>query len=179
MSASNSYSNNVDRRALLPLARNSLRKLRTLRHPSILKFLDGTETDTAVWIITEHVRSLAVALNERGGGLSEESKIYGLLHLVTALSFLTRDGGCIHGNVRNEAIWITSGGEWKLGGMEVCTKKDDEAGILWVSAFIRWLVAIGDFSLIMSPFISVVWRITTRFKNLCKSRGAERRLDCS
>lgn len=103
-----------------------------MRHPNILKFLDGSETDTAVWIVTEPVRSLATAL-EAPGGISEESKVYGLLHLATALSFLNKDGGSIHGNVRSEAIWLTQGGEWKLGGFEVCTKKDEDAGVLWVS----------------------------------------------
>jgi hypothetical protein len=59
--------------------------------------------------------------------------VYGLLHLATALAFLNKDGGSIHGNVRSEALWVTLGGEWKLGGMEVCTKQDDDAGVIWVS----------------------------------------------
>lgn len=102
-----------------------------MRHPNILKFIDGTETETSVWIITEAVRSLSVALEVEG--LEEESKVYGLLHLATALSFLNKDGGSLHGNVRHGAIWIAQGGEWKLGGFEVCTRKDDDDGILWVS----------------------------------------------
>ena len=64
--------------------------------------------------------------------MSEESKVYGLLHLATALSFLNRDGISIHGNVRLEAVWVTQGGDWKLGGMEICTKKDEDAGLLWM-----------------------------------------------
>lgn len=30
-------------------------------------------------------------------------------------------------------MFLTQGGEWKLGGMEVCTRKDEDAGVLWVS----------------------------------------------
>jgi SCY1-like protein 1 len=119
-----------DRRSLLALARNALRKLRTLRHPNVLKFLDGSESDSAVWIVTEPVRSLATALE--GPGLSEESKVFGLLHLATALSFLNKDGFSIHGNIRTDSIWLTQGGEWKLGGMEICTRKDEDAGVIWV-----------------------------------------------
>lgn len=127
---SSSYSSHGDRRAFLPLAKNALRKLRVLRHPNVLKFLDGAETDSAVWIVTESVRSLATELNTQG--LSDESKVFGLLHLATALSFLNKDGQSIHGNVRAEALFLTQGGEWKLGGMEVCTKKDEDAGVIWV-----------------------------------------------
>jgi SCY1-like protein 1 len=134
-----------DRRPLLALARNALRKLRTLRHPNVLKFLDGSESDLAVWIITEPVRSLATELNTVG--LSDESKVYGLLHIATALSFLNKDGQSIHGNVRSEAMFLTQGGEWKLGGMEVCTRKDEDAGVLWVSQVRpRCLRALTDHS---------------------------------
>lgn len=120
-----------DRRSLLPLARNALRKLKTLRHPNVLKFLDGSESDTAVWIITEPVRSLSTALE--AAAISDESKVFGLLHLATALFFLNKDGFSIHGNIRTDSIWLTQGGEWKLGGMEICTRKDEEAGVIWVS----------------------------------------------
>lgn len=134
--ASTNYSSPPDRRALLPLAKNALRKLRTLRHPNILRLIDGVETDTAVWIVTEHVKSLAVALDARNGEMesgvcSEESKVYGMLHLATALSFLNKDGNTIHGNIRLESLWLTQGGDWKLGGMEICTKRDDDSGLLW------------------------------------------------
>ncbi|KAM0753621.1 hypothetical protein T439DRAFT_377790 [Meredithblackwellia eburnea MCA 4105] len=123
-------SSTSDRRALSPLARNALRKLRTLRHPNILKFIDGSETDSAVYIVTEHVRSLAVELNSREG-VADESKVYGLLHLATALSFLNKNDASIHGNVRPEALFVTQGGEWKLGGFELCTKQGEDAGVLW------------------------------------------------
>lgn len=123
------------------MARNALKKLRTLRHPNILRLLDGVESDTAVWIVTEHVRSLATELDAEHGP-SEESKVYGLLHLATALSFLNKDGASIHGNVRHEAVWIGQGGDWKLGGMEICTRKDDDAGLAWVRSTRRSLTSL-------------------------------------
>lgn len=130
-SSSSPYAENPSK--YFPLARNSLRKLRTLRHPNILKFLDGTETDTSIYIITEPIKSLSVALkpHREREEVAEESKIYGLLHLATALSFLNKEGGSIHGNVKSESIFMAQGGEWKVGGMELCTKKDDEEGVIW------------------------------------------------
>lgn len=46
------------RRDLAPLAKNSLRKLRTIRHPDVLKFMDVVESDTTILIMTERVRPL-------------------------------------------------------------------------------------------------------------------------
>uniref|UniRef100_A0A0K3CH41 FGENESH: predicted gene_7.86 protein n=1 Tax=Rhodotorula toruloides TaxID=5286 RepID=A0A0K3CH41_RHOTO len=128
--SSPSHISSHDRRSLFPLARNAFRKLRALRHPNILKFLDGSETDSAIWIVTEPVRSLALEL-EGHGGLSEESKVYGLLHVCTALGFLNRDGQSVHGGLRTTSVWVTPGGEWKLGGMEVCSRLDEPDGAMW------------------------------------------------
>ena len=47
---------------LLPLAKNALKKLRTTRHPDVLKFMDAVETDTTVYIMTERVRPLGSEL---------------------------------------------------------------------------------------------------------------------
>ncbi|GAA5949077.1 hypothetical protein JCM10213_007084 [Rhodosporidiobolus nylandii] len=125
-----SPSSSSDRRSLLPLARNSLRKLRALRHPNILKFLDGSESDSAVWIVTEPVVALS-SLLDSAGALSEEAKLYGLLHVCTALGFLNKDGQSVHGGLRTTSVWVTPGGEWKLGGMEVCSRIDEQDGTMW------------------------------------------------
>ncbi|BGP53835.1 hypothetical protein JCM8202_005610 [Rhodotorula sphaerocarpa] len=135
--AQNAHSRPADRKALLPLARNAFRKLRALRHPNILKFLDGSESDSAVWIVTEPVRSLAgyldagTAARGEDAPLAEESKLYGLLHVASALAFLNRDGQSVHGGLRPTSVWVTPGGEWKLAGMEVCSRLDDPDATLW------------------------------------------------
>lgn len=58
------------RRSLLPLAKNALRKLRTVRHPDVLRLLDSAETPTAVYIAVERVRPLGKALEENNAGRS-------------------------------------------------------------------------------------------------------------
>ncbi|GAA5968011.1 hypothetical protein JCM11641_003698 [Rhodosporidiobolus odoratus] len=128
-----SSSSSSDRRSLLPLAKNTLRKLRALRHPNILKFLDGSESDNQIWIVTEPVTPLSSALQGAPGspGMSEEAKVYGLLHICTALGFLNKDGQSVYGGLRTSSVWVTPGGEWKLGGMEVCSRLDEPDGVMW------------------------------------------------
>ena len=64
--------NTPAKRNQLPLAKNALRKLRTIRHPDVLKFLDGVETETTVHIMTERVRPLSVALQDAGSKTAQE-----------------------------------------------------------------------------------------------------------
>lgn len=59
---------------LLPLAKNALRKLRTVRHPDVLKFLDVVETDSTIHIMTERVRPLKGAWEEMGSGKGEKER---------------------------------------------------------------------------------------------------------
>lgn len=42
----------------LEIAKNSVKKLKTLRHPSILQFLDSLETDKVLYVATEYVEPL-------------------------------------------------------------------------------------------------------------------------
>ena len=56
--------NTPAKKNLLPLAKNSLRKLRTIRHPDVLKLMEVVETDTTIHIMTERVRPLGTAITE-------------------------------------------------------------------------------------------------------------------
>lgn len=82
--------NEPGKRALFPLAKNALRKLRTIRHPDVLKFMDVVETDTLIYIMTEPIRPLCAALNDwtaRGAQETEDWLIWGL-HRVSVSEFL-------------------------------------------------------------------------------------------
>lgn len=69
------------KRNTLPLAKNALRKLRTVRHPDVLKFMDAVESDTTIYIMTERIRPLSSALSEwsvKGAQEKEDWLIWGL-----------------------------------------------------------------------------------------------------
>lgn len=50
---------NDSTRSRLPLAKNAVRKLRTLRHPGVVRIIDTVETDSYVHIATERVVPLS------------------------------------------------------------------------------------------------------------------------
>jgi SCY1-like protein 1 len=71
----------TSRRAMLPIAKNALRKLRTTRHPDVLKFIDVVETETTIHIVTERVRPLHATLESwasRGAQEREDWLLWGL-----------------------------------------------------------------------------------------------------
>lgn len=66
---------------MLPFAKNALRKLRTIRHPDVLKFIDVVETESTIYIVTERVQPLSVAISSWGSksaAAREEWLIWGL-----------------------------------------------------------------------------------------------------
>ncbi|CAH2325292.1 N-terminal kinase [Pelobates cultripes] len=101
-------------------ARSALKRIKTLRHPNILSYVDGLETDKCVYIVTEPVTQLGTYMKSRtdSGGVSELEISWGLHQIVKALSFLVNDGNLIHNNVCMSAVYVDRAGEWKLGGLE-------------------------------------------------------------
>lgn len=97
------------------LAQNALRRLKTLRHPNVLAFLDGAEVPAtgAVLIVTEPVVPLAVYLAElraRYGANSDEfnaSVAWGLRSVLLALQFITGDCKLLHGRLNPHSIFVT------------------------------------------------------------------------
>ncbi|KAE9408578.1 ARM repeat-containing protein [Gymnopus androsaceus JB14] len=122
------------RKDLAPLAKNSLRKLRTIRHPDVLKFMDVVESDTTILIMTERVRPLDAALQawtSKGVQEKEDWILWGLHRISVALAFINDSCASTHGAIRTKAIFLSRSGEWKLGGFEVLSNPKDDAAVLY------------------------------------------------
>ncbi|WWC91608.1 uncharacterized protein L201_006554 [Kwoniella dendrophila CBS 6074] len=135
---------NKDRKTLFQLARNSLKKLRTIRHPDVIRYIDSVETETHIYIATERVRPLEGVLREweTGGALAtsgsakgkakEEWIGWGVKSISTALAFLNSPPlSQHHAYIIPSNIFITPSLEWRLGGFDLLTGRDDQTGILW------------------------------------------------
>ncbi|KAI1452822.1 ARM repeat-containing protein [Annulohypoxylon moriforme] len=115
-------------KARLPLAKNALKKLRTMRHPGVIRVLDTVETDTYIYIATERVVPLRWHVKRKS--LSPETIKWGLYSVASTIKFINDEGSSIHGSLRVASIYTSESGEWKLGGFEVLSNvKDDEAVI--------------------------------------------------
>ncbi|EOD51513.1 Protein kinase [Neofusicoccum parvum] len=112
----------------LPLAKNALRKLRTIRHPGVIKVLDTVETETYIYIATERLTPLS--WHTRRKALAEETIKWGLHNVAKTLKFLNGEASSVHGCLRVSSIFTSESGEWKLGGFDVLSSmKEDDAVI--------------------------------------------------
>ncbi|XP_058875960.1 N-terminal kinase-like protein isoform X2 [Acipenser ruthenus] len=113
-----------------PVAKAALKRLKTLRHPNILSYVDGLETDKALYIVTEPVTPLGTHLNSlsEAGGRSELQISWGLHQIVKALSFVINDCRLIHGDVGLWSVFVDRAGEWKLGGLEYMFSAEGDGG---------------------------------------------------
>jgi SCY1-like protein 1 len=83
-------------------ARNALKRFKTLKHPYVIRFVDGLELEDAkagntVYIVTEAVTPLELELKQ--GPLPEAATAWGLRAVVSAVAFLHK-GGLMHANVQ-------------------------------------------------------------------------------
>ncbi|MCJ1355380.1 MAG: hypothetical protein MMC33_005371 [Icmadophila ericetorum] len=115
----------------LPLAKNAVRKLRTLRHPGIIRVLDTVEasqddvTETYIYVATERVTPLGWHVRRKS--LSVETTKWGLYTIANTLKFINDEALSVHGNIRASSIFTSDSGEWRLGGLDVLSsiKEDD------------------------------------------------------
>ncbi|KAF1928686.1 ARM repeat-containing protein [Didymella exigua CBS 183.55] len=112
----------------LPLARNALRKLRTLRHPGVVKVLDTQESESHIYIATERLTPLSWHVKRKS--LTEETTKWGLHNIAMTLKFINADASSIHGCIRPASIFFGESGEWKLGGFDALSSVKEDDSIL-------------------------------------------------
>ncbi|KRY72819.1 N-terminal kinase-like protein, partial [Trichinella pseudospiralis] len=104
-----------------------LKKIKTLRHPSILLYLDSIQTDTLIYIVTEAVVPFtSYVRNLKEFSNFKEVASWGLYSVANAVSFLSQDVKCVHNNINCHSIYVNKSGEWKLFGFEYLISYEDE-----------------------------------------------------
>ncbi|XP_064622073.1 N-terminal kinase-like protein [Lineus longissimus] len=103
----------------IQLAKASFKRIKTLRHPNILTFLDGLESEKCTYCVTEPVTPLETYINNNKNSAQNEVAIsWGLHQVAKGLSFLVNDCNLIHNNICISSIFVDKAGEWKLGGVD-------------------------------------------------------------
>ncbi|KAL9646531.1 hypothetical protein ABK040_006525 [Willaertia magna] len=99
----------------IELAKASLKRLRGLRHPNVISFLDGIELTNTIYIVTEYVVPLQLEINTIRNQLSGLDYIsWGFYQIVQVLTFL-HGNNMYHCNINIESIFVDKSGDWKLG----------------------------------------------------------------
>ena len=111
------------------MAKNAARRLRTLRHPGVIKVIDVIENETHIYIITEKVTPLTWHVKRKS--LSEETIKWGLYTVSSTLKFINYDASSVHGSVRVSSVFTSESGEWKLGGFEVLSSMNEDDAIIY------------------------------------------------
>ncbi|XP_026314838.1 N-terminal kinase-like protein isoform X1 [Hyposmocoma kahamanoa] len=113
---------------LFDIAKASLKKLKTMRHPSLLHYLDSCETEKFLYVATEYVEPLTTHIEDMKmeGQQRDLFLAWGIFQITRALSFLNNDGNMKHNNVCLYSVFVTLAGEWKLGGFEFLTSHGQE-----------------------------------------------------
>ncbi|KRX70678.1 N-terminal kinase-like protein [Trichinella sp. T6] len=104
-----------------------LKKIKTLRHPSILLYLDSIQTDSLIYIVTEAVVPFtSYVKNLKEFSNFQEVASWGLYSVANAVSFLSQDVKCVHNNINCHSVFVNKSGEWKLFGFEYLISYEDE-----------------------------------------------------
>jgi len=90
------------------------KRLKQYRHPSILKFLAWSAIGGKNCLFTEKVCPLGLVRGQQ----TVHSIGLGLLEICQALQFMHQKGNIIHGNICQNAVFVTPGGRWKIGGLD-------------------------------------------------------------
>ncbi|QSZ31803.1 hypothetical protein DSL72_001372 [Monilinia vaccinii-corymbosi] len=113
----------------LPLAKNAVKKLRTLRHPGVIKVLDTVETDTYIYIATERVVPLRWHIKRKS--MSPETLKWGLFSIAQTIKFINDEASSVHGMLQVGSIYTSESGEWRVGGFEVLSNMNDTEAIIY------------------------------------------------
>eukprot|EP01128_Nolandella_sp_AFSM9_P005996 TRINITY_DN300_c0_g1_i1.p1 TRINITY_DN300_c0_g1~~TRINITY_DN300_c0_g1_i1.p1 ORF type:complete len:763 (-),score=125.41 TRINITY_DN300_c0_g1_i1:149-2437(-) len=105
-------------------ALNFVQRLKTLRHPYVLPYVDGVtiEAKSQFAIVTERVQPLSQLLPKLRKNVSQMS--WGLYQVLTVLAFLAKSS-LVHCNVTVDTIFVDRSGDWKVGGFESTVSQTD------------------------------------------------------
>ena len=123
--------------AELSTVRNAVRRLRTMKHPYLLKCIEaGEQLDQkgggTIYVVTEPVQPLEDVLD----GLRESpgSIAWGIYTLAAAIKFLNIDCNIVHGQVCIASLFVDKGMDWKLGGFELLVEASAADGAYFATA---------------------------------------------
>lgn len=131
-------------------ARNGAKRLRTVRHPNVLRLIDSYDLENGddgqgpvVYVVTERVRTLREVLQSMKDFTVQQRNEYmawGLKQITAAVSFLNNECKLVHGNVCMDAVVVTEKLEWKLHGFDLLSDAKGTNLPEWPLQDFAWMV---------------------------------------
>lgn len=81
------------------LAKNALQRLKTLRHPNIVKYVDSVDTPTHLHILTEPITPLLIHAIPLSNEVGQLAASLGLHQICSTLSWLNNEAKIVHSNL--------------------------------------------------------------------------------
>eukprot|EP00056_Hartaetosiga_gracilis_P005603 m.86723 g.86723 ORF g.86723 m.86723 type:complete len:217 (+) comp12222_c0_seq2:24-674(+) len=97
-------------------AQHCVKKLRTMRHPNVVTFINTMENENVIYLVTEPV----VPLHEFLISDTEKNPLsvsWGLFQILSVIAFLS-ESNIVHRSVCMNSVYVTTDGDWKLFGFE-------------------------------------------------------------
>ncbi|GFX28043.1 n-terminal kinase-like protein [Trichonephila clavipes] len=122
-----SFEVTAETRTLLDIAKAAVKRLKTLRHPSILTYVDSLETDKFVYLVVEPVEPLELFLLESSYTPNQKllALSWGLHQIASGIGFLNKDCQLSHNNICRSSIFVNRAGEWQIFGLEYIASVND------------------------------------------------------
>ncbi len=115
---------------------NCVKRLKTLRHPAVLKYVADAESDAAVMLATERVEPMVSHIrritdeDDGDDALTPRQRAlylsWGIFQVMRGVGFMSADARLKHNNLHGDAIFVNAAGDWKLFGFECVTTADSE-----------------------------------------------------
>lgn len=90
----------------LEIAKSSMKRLKTLRHPSILQYLDSAETDKMLYVATEYVQPLGIYFDqlEKDSTQTDWYLSWGIFQITVSMCECCGHARRVHENLKTRTV---------------------------------------------------------------------------
>ncbi|GMS79591.1 hypothetical protein PENTCL1PPCAC_1766 [Pristionchus entomophagus] len=113
-------------------------KLKTMRHPNILTFVDSLEVENTLYLVTEQCKPLSIYMRDVELTTDQRESVvsWGIYQVMSCLKFL-HGANISHENVR-KSIYVTQAGDWKMAALHKATGFTSPRSDLNQLGFVLW-----------------------------------------
>lgn len=124
-------------------AQRCIQKSKTLKHPFIVSFIESAEYEESLVLVTEQCLPLEAWLIENAPRKATDAAfgqelLWGFRCILDALQFL-HSNGLTHGYLGLHAIFVTKGGDMKLGALDLVSNLSNEDDFVFLKTYAHFL----------------------------------------